>query len=478
MTGLESPGNKDFTIGQAIDFFKSRLAAYDGESRRSYGKALSSLTCYAAARCSGSDPLDGALLADWYVAGRLQGLSAKTAAFYLDKIGSLYGAAVKSGLAADTSIAGDLKARVRQLDVAGAAMPALSDAALGRLTALSSALIDGMREGAPAEYAMLMALAAGCMPLKEVASLRREGVDALGSAARAIAARVEDTRRRYVFPLDQTRQTPRQVAEALGRDVAACMRRLGLPVCGEPDEALRTLWALLALRCGVAPSSVVGALGAVPAGLPVMSLCVPARDGEGERADIAEAVGQMLAGESRRWFAMRLRPRVKFDSVVERFARQTDMKMPETFYPCEEIARRIGRKLVWADRPVIPDVVFFRSRMTDVWPLMQRVYDLAWCYRDDRGPAGHYAAIPDRAMADFQQAIGFFRPGFEVAPAGQLPIGPDDEVVIVGGDFARQQGRVVKLDSAEADHIVYRVMLHGAPGSWNVGVDARLLRRV
>ena len=51
-------------------------------------------------------------------------------------------------------------------------------------------------------------------------------------------------------------------------------------------------------------------------------------------------------------------------------------------------------------------------------------------------------------------------------------------MVIVGGDFARQQGRVVKLDSAEADHTVYRVMLHGAPGSWNVGVDARLLRRV
>lgn len=171
------------------------------------------------------------------------------------------------------------------------------------------------------------------------------------------------------------------------------------------------------------------------------------------------------------------------------------MEQPEIFYPCEEIARRIGKKLVYCNKPLISDVAFFRCRATDIRPLFSRIGDMAWCYRGCGG--SQYAVIPAGAMARFQEAIGMFTSDYQLSPIGSLTPKIGERVVIIGGVFAGRDGFIEKIstntaslgaaeanasrtapNTGNASSTIYRILLPDSTGfEWRVDLDSRLVRR-
>lgn len=466
--------NKTFTIDSALSFFESRIKGMTGSTRDAYRKAFLSFRIFAASCSAGSDPLSLSFLEDWYVGMRFHGLTAKTSLFYLESVASMYNAAVKQGEAPCSDIFKTLKAKVKSLGSCKAPF------------IMTEAHCHHLRDMFRSEFAgpsvigdmILFSILNGCMPLGEMALLRKEDVGALDLQSQEIAQRNIDARRKFVFHLGQTMSTPRQLEARVSAEVTGWLRTAGFPVEGSAIDSLRSIWGYIALGCGVTANDIVDALGCVPAGMPALTVCSGGTGGA-ERKDVISAmVAEALAMEPLRWFAMRLRPRVGYEDVVGRLVDNADaVKRPEMFYPCEEIARRIGKKLVWREKPFISDVVFFKSRRRDIYRMFTVISDLAWVYKTDRNRFGDYAVIPDSAMRRFQAAIGKFSPGYEVAPVGQLELRPDDKVVVIGGDYVGQTGRFIETDTQAGDgNVVYRILLLGASGKWNVGIDARLVK--
>ncbi|MDE7345773.1 MAG: hypothetical protein K2N48_03415 [Muribaculaceae bacterium] len=243
--------------------------------------------------------------------------------------------------------------------------------------------------------------------------------------------------------------------------------------------------------------------------------CSAAEDLRLKTQDLA-AIGRVFLDNPPRWYAMSLRPGVLFTQVCRRIqllssgngqrttdnaplantARSADTSLSdiELFYPCEEIARAIGKKIVIRERPFIHSVVFFRAKLTDIGPLFARIGDLAWCYRQSSRSGAPYADISERQFQLFQQTIAQFTPDYEVASTGELELRPNDRVQILGGLFAGheatfEESRVKgqessisasengkqKTENANASGVVYRLNIIGDNGiEWRISVDSRL----
>lgn len=244
-------------------------------------------------------------------------------------------------------------------------------------------------------------------------------------------------------------------------------------------ETSRYIWGCMALSVGVRGDVVRSLIGDIPRGLKFLEINSPASLSEDERNKYFQIVKESLYGESPAWFAMRLRPGVKFEDILYRFSLlQKEINIPELFYPCDEVARLVGRKVVWKGRPVIRDVVFFKYRKGDIYPLFCRIYDLAWCYRRPGGAPGNYAEIPEKAMDNFKSALGLLSPDYEVAPQGEMELKPGDEVIVITAKDVEERGRILKKPSYDEDgNKIFRVTLLDRNGRWDMGIDARLIKK-
>ena len=247
------------------------------------------------------------------------------------------------------------------------------------------------------------------------------------------------------------------------------------------DENWKLKWTCLALKAGIRADIILSLIGKEPERLQYLGLCQPGEIHVTEQDCARKCVTDFIYGEPLEWFAMRLRPRVKYEQILNRFALLgNQVKMPEMFYPCREIATLVGKKLLWKDKPIIHDIVFFKHRRSEIYPLFSNLYDLAWCYRipGGKGGAAQYASIPDKAMNEFKKSLGFLSPDFELAPAGEMKLNPGDKVVIVDGKYINQEGKILKKPSYDEDgNKIYRISLLNGHGHWDIGIDARLLKK-
>lgn len=245
-------------------------------------------------------------------------------------------------------------------------------------------------------------------------------------------------------------------------------------------ESISLLWGYLALIAGISPCVVRSVLGIPPAKLSFLTICEIQDLNQEGRHDINKRIENRLKGEDPQWFAMRLRPRINYESLIERFGLISDLvNIPELFYPIEEISKRVGRKIVWKGKPIIKDIIFFKSPKADIYPLFTKIYDLAWCYKTPGGISGSYANIPEKAMENFKAAIGLLTPEYELAPSGKLPLKPGDKVIIVNGDYMNEPAQIIKKATEdETGNTIFRVSLLNKNGNWDIGIDARLLKKI
>lgn len=243
--------------------------------------------------------------------------------------------------------------------------------------------------------------------------------------------------------------------------------------------AIKYIWGAFALKAGVKGEVISAVIGPVARKLKFPDICDNVPVDFSLKIEAGKMVINSIYGEELQWFAMRLRPKVKFEDLIDRFARlDKEVGMPEIFYPSEEIAKRVGRKVVWKGKPIIRDIVFFKKRKSEIYPLFCKIFDLAWCYRTPGSVPGNYASIPAKAMEDFKKAIGILIPQFDLTPSGEMDLKPGDEIIFINSENREEHARILKKPSFdELGNKIYRVTLLNSNGRWDIGVDARLIKK-
>lgn len=474
----ETSENKQYDNSDAIAFFmmeakgKNRPATAD-----SYRKAVSSLRSQISDRKLHFNDFTEKFLSEWLTALFQNGYSHNVACYYFKIIAALYNKAVSQDIAPPTDSFRHLAARLESLSQYDFSAKQ-RDADYTRLIALARA--SRPPDGTAAIYAdiFLASILSGAQisPV-DIARLKKADISGLPAAMRPIASKHAAPQRRYVFNLNQPHKTKRQLTNEIDAAMTHLMRHYGFH--GTPAELPANLWAYAALKCGYTPSAIIGCLGMRPVANPIFALCESQQLSSEDADTIRTGVARIIMTDPHEWFVMRLRPSVRFKMLQERLdTLKNETPLPQLFYPSEEIAIRIGRKLTHRNRPLLPDIVFFRCRRSQVRPLFRRIGDIAWCYVSGRTNTGAYAAVSDSEMQRFQQAIGQFTPEYELYPAGTLIPAEGESVVIIGGLFTGRQGEIEKIISGENQSVIYRIVFPDNQGiEWRVNVDRRLVRK-
>ena len=481
---MESPEDKITTLGGLLDFFTCEISSPGTGANSSgvnslYGKAVRSLCSSVGDDRSVSLSRLGELLPSWLVSLRMRDVSLVTALDYLKSISGLYSRAVRRGLVPSVEVFSSLRGSLRQRgDVLWSSGINRSD--YSRFSSFVTSSLCGEIDAGSS--LILLSFFGGASPLIEMAKLRKRFLPSLDSVSASVVERQQAySSREYLFSLSQSKRTPRQLERYVNGIALETLVRHGINVFGSADDTIRSYWSYSALLCGHRASDVLSCQPSVPVGVPFLGLCPPSSSSPVTFESLRESVSSQYISAPLRWYAMRLRPRVSYEDLTDRLSSLgASITIPELFYPCREIAKRIGRKIVFSSEPFISQVVFFRMRYADISGLFGAIGDLAWCYRSGSGSDSVYSAISESSFSAFQQAIGRFTSGMLHSPVPEERLSLGDDVVIVGGNCQDQSGEIIKLEESGVDGMVtYLVRIFNRlTSNFTVRVSPHQLRKV
>ena len=426
------------------------------------------------------------LLGEWVSQMLFEGYSLKTATQYLKKLATLYNkCALQLSL---PPCEGFTKLQTRMKASAESQRIVPDVKAFEKLRALQQldAAVPTARR--MARDMVLLSVYAGGLTYDDLATLRKEALAQTDRQIAEIVSRYAKPRNSYLFPLEQGRMGRGRINRRIETMFYDALASVGLSLSADSQFTAMHLWSAVAFRCGIPASQILAAVGPDNATGSFFELATPAVMNPEMRSKLHTTVSEALACNPRHWYAMQFRPRVKMADVAQ-IMDERGFGQIETFYPMEEIVRKVGHKRISQARPVIDRVMFFRCRVTDIPTLFAAIGNHAWCYRTTRNPLSPYAVIPPTQIALYQRTIGQFTPVTDLHPAGTLRLRPGDRVEVIGGDFAGYSATVAHAitrpapasatDPAMPGRTIYRLRLLGATGiEWTVDTDPRLLRPI
>ena len=504
--------NKRHSNSELLRFFQSGLTGLSSESALKYRRTISELECFLTAHRLELADLDPVMTADWAAWLLRQGLSPATVARHLNILSALVTRATERDMLEPLDGPREL---ARRLSEDKQPLPLLmrEDVFDRCLTLLRESLRPGDGRRVAADM-LLCSLLRGAEPFAALSRLTKG--DALQIADEPLRTVLDSNitpKRRFVFDLRQSYLTPAQIY----KETAKSLTELFRPVTGltavDPDTLSASLWAACAIRCGATASEALSLLGRpAPYSLPSFikditaakeaaaktaapaveaAEATPAAEPLSETAEASSeaasaasqpsaapwrrAVAALLAQGMPRWFAMHIRKGVDFDDLRRDIAEAVH-PVPELYYPCETIRRRLGKRTVVEDHPFIASTAFFRTRQELIMPMFHAIGDKAWCYRLSNSPGSPYAVIPQADMKRFQAAVGIFTPDIELHPIGELTPRPGEKVIIVSAGYSGREGEVEEVMDSGSGSILYRVRLTTDQGyEWRVDLDPRQL---
>lgn len=457
-------------LNHTLSLLREKAHGYPPTTARNYLKAIAAFEAFTATYPTDFSGFSDEMLADWFVGMVITGHTRKTALQYINSLSAVCSAINSDGHSLEPDEFTSIRGKIRRLDtdLPDCLIKHDSFSRLLQLIRTVDRLPDNLRLTADI---MILSLLNPSMSLTDIIRLEKEDIDSLSTVSHDIVIPYISPRRKYLLPLGQSEKTPKQLRDSLDASILQLLHSRNIATFGQVKPTLDSYWAYAAITSGSTPCSTVSALGHIPPGLPALIVCP-----RSEYPRTMPTAEELLLSNPLQWHAMRLRPGVKFTTLTDRLSLM-DTPVPELFYPCIEIARRIGKKLVYRNRPLIADIVFFRSRITDIPQLFRHIGDIAWCYRQSNAKGGTYASIPNASMLEFQTAIGLFTSDMHLYPLGTIDLQPDDIVEVVGDMFAGRQGRVES--SLPGDPTIYRLIIWGDNGlEWRADVDSRLIKKI
>lgn len=475
-SNLQPSDNQVVPLSEAVEKFRSGLSDLTPSSAKNYSKAIESFSRFILTLPDDSSLPSSSLPARWALAMWLDGLTPSTISHYIDLLAALSSSLPSPSRPIPAEAFSETKSRLRAIP-ADEWKRSVTPEAFRKLTLLTP--LAGRLQGAEAVYSdiFLLGLISPGVSLQAALLLRADQLDPQTPLLQEIKQRNANPRRRYLFPLRQSELTPAQLRTRLRHHISTLLLKRGIPMQEDPEQTLTAYRTYARLLAGESPEQIAATESLPLPGIPILSLFTPLSPLHSPLSTnpSLSTLEEIFGGDAPQWFAMKLRSHVTFDAIERRLAMlASEVVHPEFYYPADEIATRIGKKLIFKQRPFIRDIIFFRSRIIDIPTLFHHIGDLAWCYtRRRNGISTGYAPISSTAMARFQRTIGQFTPDIEIAPAGELQLRPGDKIRVLGGLFAGLEGELIDIEDSGT---IYRVNLLGDTQAieWRLS-DPRLL---
>lgn len=472
---------QEITPENPIPFFRMSIKrTANGATAASRSKALNALVSFSdvsSLSFSSFTPEFATCWAAWLIQS---GYSQKTAAYYLKQIATLYNEAVSAGLADEPNPFSSGRAALLGIPENSFSIPDKDTVERLRKFFRDRETIPQSVRRFAADIVAFSILAGG-ISFSEIASLKKSSPLPDDETIRRIAGSYARPRNKYLFPLDQSNRTPSQLKKEIAKLFHIALSPYGISLSPIPENTPFDLWALVAISNGIDPASLSSLSGGkTPTFNPMIPLLSTLSVPEQERENVRATVARTLVDNPLEWHAMQFRPFVDFDKVKQAMDEcRAEVSFAELFYPDEEITRRVGNKIKRERRPLIPGLLFFRSRATEIAPMFRHIGHLAWCYRQSGARSGSYAVIPKHEMQTYMTVIGQFSPDMEIFPAGFIPVKENDRVIMIGGNFAGLPATVTAIKHQPDGEIICKLLFIGGNGvEWKVNADPRLLKPI
>lgn len=462
-----------------LEFFRLKIESVESSvSRANLRRSLAALTEFIGDTDLSFDGFTDTLLGELVVRHLFRGNTPAT--IYnniIKRLATLYNKAVDAGLARPTEAFRKVSGKL-----ADSRQPAMSytdsDEVFRKLQRIIRTDYSSDLPRQLGKDILLYAIYCGGLTFDQIATCRKTDYQGSDPAIAAIVARYSRPKNKYLFPLNQAHSTPRQLSRFIQVLIGDVMASVQLPLPSIPTGTAEYLWTAVALGCGVSASDIAACHSPRRTPSVIATYVRPSAIGPEEIDGIRRNIIATLTDNPLHWYVMQFRPRVNYDMVRERLANR-DIRLAETYYPMEEITRKIGGRKVFESRPVISWLLFFRSRVTDLTRLYREIGDLAWGYRQSRSVSGSYAIINPAEIRRYQVAIGDLTEDTELYPEDTIRFQPGDRLIILGGLFS---GRAATFDSEKKDtatgRTICRILLDGGHyKDWIIEEDIRLLQK-
>ena len=459
-----------------LDFFRNATKE-KAATARAYQAAAVSFCNFATAFGINVENLTESDTYNWVAYMWANGIKPSTSAHYLNILASLYSLAFREGLI-DTKPAFSVIRKAIQSQVSAMPLPDIRSVS-EKLHRFFHKKASGSAETIMYEDILRILLIEPDMSLADVATLTR---DTQLSYSNEIVTHYAENRRKYVFPLKQSTLTKLQLIRKVSSELRDIMASNGLNIRDgnvPVSEIIAALRFITALRCGARATDAMAATGCGIFRLP--GVYVNAATDVTRRDATNRMIAEYLNDNHSRWYAMRMRHGIDYESITTRLEIcRKEIPVPELFYPCQEIARRIGRRLVYREHPLISDVVFFRSRPSDITLLFSKIGDLAWCYSTRQSDGTFvYSAISKLEMESFQNTIGIFTPDVNIYPLGTLAPEEGEPVIVLGGPLVGRTGHFDSVVNDKDGSVLYRLILPGNNGiEWRAAIRPKLVKQL
>lgn len=276
--------------------------------------------------------------------------------------------------------------------------------------------------------------------LAEALSLKFDDVNAVTPQAEEIIDNQKESRGKatVVFGLGRGRKKESQIAKEALAALADVAREAGMRIA-EPftRQSITALWIAAALKAGVTMADIRAIVAEAPAEYPALALLPAADQPDSRKRKTLRKVADAVNNKPRQWFVMKMRPGQTPDTVKNMIAMTTEGILDTMlfYYPTRKVLRQVGKgKPVKKELPYIPGVLFFKVQRNVVPMLMNRIGEVAWCYKYTNRAGSEYCTISRSEMKIFQRCIGEFTPDVEMELAVmESPMKKGTHVRINGG---------------------------------------------
>lgn len=256
--------------------------------------------------------------------------------------------------------------------------------------------------------------------------------------------------REYVFDLNQSHARQPQIIRDLSNHLYEMLSEVGMKFGAKfSRNDISALWIAQAIKAGVGLQTIRNVLEEVPPQFKALTILDKKQLPEEERQSLICKVADSINNSTERWFVMKLRAGTTPDDIEKAIAEKfPDCSLRiELFYPTRTVYVKKGKTRVKKNVPIVPDLLFFRTRYDRVQKLFSKIGDLAWCYKWSNSPDSSYSIISQDDMRLFQQAIGEFTSDIRVELvdlATDYKVG--DSVCVTGGVMSGFFGTIEEIN--------------------------------
>lgn len=464
-----------------LEFFRLKVEETESRvNRANLQRALDALSEFVGGEDISFDDFNENLLGELVVRLLYRGNTPKTISNNVVKrLATLYNKAVDEGLARPTEAFTQLKDKLDSFQLPDLPYTFKSEV-FRKIQKLIRTDFSGNPQRQLAKDMLLFAIFNGGLTFDQIANYRKTDYTGSNPAISEIVDRYSKPKNKYLFPLNQAHSTSKQLGRFLKVLLSDILSQVQLSPSAIPAYTAGDLWCAIALSCGVAASDVVRCISAGRAASVIASFAIPSDLSDEEVEQIRENIISTLTKNPLHWYVMQFRPRVNYDMVKDRL-KDRKINLVETYYPMEEVTRKVGNKKVFESRPVISWLLFFRERVTELNKLYHEIGDLAWGYRNSKTLGSQYAVISQAEILNYKLAIGDLGENTEIYPEGAVQLRPGDRLVVLGGLLGGRPGTfdsVVKSD-ADGGRTICRILLDGGRyKDWIADQDIRLVKKI